>query len=76
MKTSITKSLLTSLYQREEINPSLAKRGKGRFFNNDALPMNSLVNIIHKKFSEGIFEDNVQRSYYSDEGEKIYAINL
>jgi hypothetical protein len=43
MKTSITKSLLTSLCQREGINPSLAKRGKGRFFNNDALPMNSLV---------------------------------
>jgi hypothetical protein len=46
MKTSITKSLLTSLYQREEINPSLAKRGTGRFFNNDALPMNSLVKLI------------------------------
>jgi hypothetical protein len=31
MKTLIIKSLLTSLYQREGINPSLAKRGKGRF---------------------------------------------
>jgi hypothetical protein len=40
MKKSITKSLLTSppeADQREGINPSLAKRGKGRFFNNDAL---------------------------------------
>ena len=43
MNTLITKSLLTSLCQREGINPSLAKRGKGRFFNNDALLMNSLV---------------------------------
>jgi hypothetical protein len=35
MKTSITKSLLTSppeADQREGINPSLANRGKGRFF--------------------------------------------
>jgi hypothetical protein len=31
MKTLIIKSLLTSLYQSEEIYPSLAKRGKGRF---------------------------------------------
>ena len=37
MKTLIIKSLLTSLYQREEQHPSLAKRGKGRFFNNNAL---------------------------------------
>jgi hypothetical protein len=46
MKTSITKSLLTSPHeadQREEINPSLEKRGKGRFFNNDSLLMYSLV---------------------------------
>jgi hypothetical protein len=43
MKTSITKSLRTSLCQREGTNPSLAKRGKGRFFNNDALPVNSSV---------------------------------
>ena len=44
MKTLIIKSLLTSLCQREVIYPSLEKRGKGRFFNNDALLMNSLVN--------------------------------
>jgi hypothetical protein len=32
MTTSLfVKSLLTSLCQREEFNPSLAKRGKGRF---------------------------------------------
>ena len=37
MKESIAKSLLTSLFQREGIDPTLAKRGKGRFFNNDAL---------------------------------------
>jgi hypothetical protein len=41
MKTLIVKSLLSSLYQREGIYPSLAKRGKGRFFNNDALLMHS-----------------------------------
>jgi hypothetical protein len=44
MKTLIIKSLLTSLCQREVIYPSLEKRGVGRFFNNDALLMNSLVN--------------------------------
>src|SRR4030042_3531523 len=43
MKTLIIKSLLTSLWQREVIYPSLEKRGVGRFFNNDALLMNSLV---------------------------------
>jgi hypothetical protein len=43
MKTLTIKSLLTSLCQREGINPSLAKRGKGRFFNNDALLMDFLV---------------------------------
>jgi len=47
MKTLIIKSLLTSLYQREETYPSFphsggfaeakVKRGEGRFFNNDAL---------------------------------------
>ena len=46
MKESNTKSLLTSLCQREGINPSLSKRGKGRFFNNDALLMYSLVTVI------------------------------
>jgi hypothetical protein len=45
MKTLIIKSLLTSLYQREEMYPSLAKRGVGRFFNNDALLMHSLVSL-------------------------------
>jgi hypothetical protein len=43
MKTLIIKSLLTSLCQREGMYPSLEKRGVGRFFNNDALLMNSLV---------------------------------
>jgi hypothetical protein len=46
MKTLIIKSLLTSLFQREVMYPSLEKRGKGRFFNNDALLMNSLVTHI------------------------------
>ena len=52
MKTLIIKSLLTSsvasrtdLCQREGMYPSLAKRGKGRFLNNDALLMNSSVNM-------------------------------
>ena len=49
MKTSTIKSLLTSLCQREGINPSLAKRGKGRFFNNDASLMNFLVRDIEVK---------------------------
>ena len=31
MTTLFIKSLLTSLYQREDLSPSLAKRGKGRF---------------------------------------------
>ncbi len=54
MKTLIIKSLLTSLYQREVLYPSFphssgfaeakVKRGEGRFFNNDALLMNFLVN--------------------------------
>jgi hypothetical protein len=46
MKTLIMKSLLTSPHEadpRKVIYPSLEKRGKGRFFNNDALLMNSLV---------------------------------
>jgi len=46
MKTFIIKSLLTSLYQREEMHPSLAKRGKGRFFNNAFLLINSLVSTF------------------------------
>jgi len=56
MKTLIIKSLLTSLYQREGMYPSLTKsvrlateRGKGRFFNNDALLMNSLVRLLSRK---------------------------
>jgi len=53
MKTLIIKSLLTSLYQREGITPSFphsggfaeakVKRGKGRFFNNDALLKHSIL---------------------------------
>jgi len=31
VSTYFIKSLLPSLYQREDLNPSLAKRGKGRF---------------------------------------------
>ncbi|OGW52629.1 MAG: hypothetical protein A2Y81_05315 [Nitrospirae bacterium RBG_13_43_8] len=45
MKTLIIKSLLTSLCQREEMLPSLPKRGKGRFFNNDALLIHFLLHI-------------------------------
>jgi hypothetical protein len=37
MKALIVKSLLTSLCQREGMYPSLAKRGEGRFFNNNPL---------------------------------------
>jgi len=48
MKTFITKSLLTSLCQREEIKPLFGKEGQGRFFNNDALLMNSLVTLLHQ----------------------------
>jgi len=39
MKTLIIKSLLTSLCQREGMYPSLVKRGKGRFSDNDVLRM-------------------------------------
>jgi hypothetical protein len=46
MKALIIKSLLTSLYQREEIYPSLVKRGEGRFFNNNALFINFSVTPI------------------------------
>jgi hypothetical protein len=44
-QTLIIKSLLSSLFQREGIYPSLAKRGVGRFFDNDSLRMHSLVNL-------------------------------
>ncbi len=47
MKTLIIKSLLPSLCQREEMYPSLSKRGKGKFFNNDALLMISLVIMLN-----------------------------
>jgi hypothetical protein len=53
MKTLILKSLLSSLCQREGMYPSFphsggfaevkVKRGVGRFFNNDALLIHSLV---------------------------------
>jgi hypothetical protein len=46
MKTLIVKSLLSSppeADQREGMYPSLAKRGVGRFLNNDALLMHSLI---------------------------------
>jgi len=43
MKTLILKSFLTSLFQREVLFPSLAKRGKGRFSNNVALLLHFLV---------------------------------
>ena len=45
MKILRLESLLTSLCQREALNPSLAKRGKGRFFNNNA----SLINFLTKR---------------------------
>jgi hypothetical protein len=45
MKTLIVKSLLSSLYQREGIYPSLAKRGVGRFFDNDALLTYSFLEV-------------------------------
>jgi hypothetical protein len=47
MKTLIIKSLLTSLCQREGINPSLVKRGKGRFYNNDAFLVHSSVTAVN-----------------------------
>ena len=43
MKTLIVKSLLTSLFQREGLFPSLVKRGKGRFSNNVSLLLHFLV---------------------------------
>jgi hypothetical protein len=41
MHMIIKKSLLTSLCQREELYPSLEKRGEGRFSGN----MHSIMNI-------------------------------
>ena len=49
MKTLIIKSLLSSLYHREGVYPSLAKRGKGRFSNNVALLLHFLVNAIFRR---------------------------
>jgi hypothetical protein len=46
-KTLSIKSLLTSLCQREAMFPSLEKRGKGRFFNNDFLHTNFLMRQVH-----------------------------
>lgn len=46
MKALIIKSLLSSppeADQREGVNPSLTKRGAGRFFDNNALLIHSLV---------------------------------
>ncbi|MEW6417645.1 MAG: hypothetical protein AB1480_05945 [Nitrospirota bacterium] len=63
MKTLIIKSLLPSLCQREEMYPSLAKRGEGRFFNNDALLMNSLVGM---DFIEVWYERVYDRIYMSN----------
>jgi len=57
MKTLIIKSLLTSLCQREGIYPSLAKRGEGRFFNNNALLMNSFVNIQSRTINLFSYEE-------------------
>jgi len=42
MPTLFRKSLLTSLFQREDLYPSLAKRGKGRFF----IDVNSIVSPL------------------------------
>jgi len=49
--TVLIKSLLTSLYQREVLYPSLAKRGKGRFsdvstFNFKTLNTNNPISIF------------------------------
>jgi hypothetical protein len=49
MKSLIVKSLLSSLCKREEVYPSLAKRGKGRFFNNNTLLMHSSGNPLKMK---------------------------
>ena len=49
----IAKSLLTPLCQREGNSPSLAKRGEGRFFNNDALLMNSLMTVLQMISRDG-----------------------
>ena len=56
MKIFIRKSRLSSLYQREDMYPSLAKRGKaygseptahrGRFFDNDSILKYSLVILV------------------------------
>jgi hypothetical protein len=40
MKILIIKSLLTSLFQMEEVYPLFSKEGKGRFFDNE-------LSVIH-----------------------------
>jgi hypothetical protein len=50
MATLFIKSLLPSLYQREDLSPSLVKRGKGRFsdlceFNFDTLNKTLLFEV-------------------------------
>jgi len=70
------KNLPLPLFAKEGFIPSLWQREVRRDFVIDVfILMTLLVTIIHKKFSEGIFEDNFQRSYYIAKGEKIYAIN-
>jgi hypothetical protein len=56
MATLFIKSLLTSLYQREDLYPSLAKRGKGRFsdlckFNFETLNNVHIVSLMHTLFA-------------------------
>jgi hypothetical protein len=46
MKALSIKSLLPSLWKREVMYPSLAKRGEGRFFNYENLLMNSGIILI------------------------------
>jgi hypothetical protein len=56
MKICIIKSLLTSLYKREEVYPSLTKRGKGSFFIMILFLAYSLIFITHGVADDYLYE--------------------
>jgi hypothetical protein len=58
--TLFVKSLLTSLYQREDLYPSLAKRGKGRFFDLCKFNFETVINNLEIYFigGRGIWQES------------------
>jgi hypothetical protein len=66
MKILIVKSLLTSLCQREGNYPSLAKRGKGRFFIRTYLKISFLLYAV---IPESIRESGILLNTKKDSGQ-------